>query len=509
MNKKNYLIMGIGCGVLILVAVLMSIVFYKPKYTVKFDSNGGNTIGMQAVKESGNAQVPEEPVRDGYVFEYWMLDGVRYDFNSSLQKNVTLIAKWHNEKEEKYNVTFDTDGGNEIAKQEVEKNNLVEKPENPIKEGYTFEYWTLDHEEYNFNTKTTKDLTLVAKWEKTEKYTVTFNSNGGTAVVSQTVNKDELFKAPKKPAKQGFTFDKWLLDGKAYDFSSKATGNITLVAKWIAIPKYTVTFNSNGGTAVANQTILKYATISKPKNPTKSGYSFVNWTLNGRAYDFSSKVTGNVSLVANWKAVVTKPGIPGLTLGGSGMGGSPIGIGYTIDITGVNGAAGYEIYKSTNSGQYVMFERLNAIVIDTGELISDTTYVGETNSYKVRAYKKDGNAYVYGEFSATKTKVMAALPNPTLEIRGAGGDNQMSGALLGMSTSNPDVENFELYRSTSRDSGYTLLGRVQETDSVSEISVDIPSGITYYYKVRGYVTDGTKTIYSGYSNVVSVTGPNP
>jgi len=69
-----------------------------------------------------------------------------------------------------------------------------------------------------------------------------------------------------------------------------------------AATKYTVTFDSNGGTAVSSQTVTKGKTASKPTDPTKEGYTFVEWTLNGAKYDFNTKVNSNITLVASWKA---------------------------------------------------------------------------------------------------------------------------------------------------------------------------------------------------------------
>ena len=64
--------------------------------------------------------------------------------------------------------------------------------------------------------------------------------------------------------------------------------------------KYTVTFNSNGGSAVASQTITEGDKATKPQNPTRSGYNFGGWLLNGSAYDFNSAVKGNITLTAQW-----------------------------------------------------------------------------------------------------------------------------------------------------------------------------------------------------------------
>lgn len=65
--------------------------------------------------------------------------------------------------------------------------------------------------------------------------------------------------------------------------------------------KYTVTFDSKGGTTISSQTVESGKKATKPTNPTKNGYTFVEWTLNGKTYDFNSAVTSNITLVASWK----------------------------------------------------------------------------------------------------------------------------------------------------------------------------------------------------------------
>ncbi len=79
------------------------------------------------------------------------------------------------------------------------------------------------------------------------------------------------------------------------------TGAKTVVEKVYEIATtYTVTFDSNGGSKVASQTVKKNNTVKKPTNPTRSGYTFKGWTLNGNDYNFSSKVTSDIKLVAKW-----------------------------------------------------------------------------------------------------------------------------------------------------------------------------------------------------------------
>ena len=66
---------------------------------------------------------------------------------------------------------------------------------------------------------------------------------------------------------------------------------------------YSITFNTNGGSSIDNQSVLRNARVVKPINPTKSGYIFAGWytdSLLTTAYDFDSKITGNKTLYAKW-----------------------------------------------------------------------------------------------------------------------------------------------------------------------------------------------------------------
>ena len=68
------------------------------------------------------------------------------------------------------------------------------------------------------------------------------------------------------------------------------------------LPTHTVTFDSNGGSAVASQTVFDGNVASDPGAPSRPGYTFQGWKLNDNAYNFSSAVTGNITLVAAWSA---------------------------------------------------------------------------------------------------------------------------------------------------------------------------------------------------------------
>ena len=83
--------------------------------------------------------------------------------------------------------------------------------------------------------------------------------------------------------------------------------NITLTASYTALAKYTVTFDSNGGSSVTNQTINYNGVATEPTNPTKTGYTFKEWNTkrdgSGVKVEQNTKVeiSQNHTLYAIWE----------------------------------------------------------------------------------------------------------------------------------------------------------------------------------------------------------------
>ena len=157
---------------------------------------------------------------------------------------------------------------------------------------------------------TAASVTVEEKSEPVETYTVSFESNGGTAVDSQEITENGTVTKPEDPTREGYTFAGWYVDEgleTPYDFSQAVTHNFTLYAKWTEnITYYTVTFNSNGGSLVENQTVAEDGTVSKPADPTNGDFDFDGWYTDASCttpYDFTTPVTGNLELFAGWKMV--------------------------------------------------------------------------------------------------------------------------------------------------------------------------------------------------------------
>ena len=266
-------------------------------YIVNFDSAGGSYVDSQSVRYGEKATAPVAPTRQGYIFNGWELKGVAYDFDQIVTQELTLTATWINNE---CTVSFDSAGGSSVQTQTVVRGEKATEPSAPTRTGYIFHDWLLNGTPYDFDTPVAGDITLTASW-KAEQRTVTFDSAGGTAVATQTVDYGQCAAEPVAPTREGYKFAAWSLGDRSYSFEEAVTNNITLTAVWIA-DTYTVNFDSAGGSYVAGQSVRYGQTVAEPAAPTRSGYDFAGWRLSGEAYDFSAAVTGNLTLTAVWTA---------------------------------------------------------------------------------------------------------------------------------------------------------------------------------------------------------------
>lgn len=232
------------------------------------------------------------------------------DFCHFGSSDVTLYAKWDDAPVVTHTVTFDADGGTpEPNAQTVNDGDAATEPTAPTKEGFTFVSWQKDGSDYNFSSPVTDDIELKAKY-KANVYTVTFDADGGTPTPdSQTVEYDGTATKPADPEKEGFTFAGWFnkATDALYDFTLKVRENLNLIAHW-GEKTFKVTFDTDGGSEVAEQTIVYGKTAYKPADPTKTGFTFGKWQKDGVDYDFSTPVTADITLKATWTADTPAPG---------------------------------------------------------------------------------------------------------------------------------------------------------------------------------------------------------
>ncbi len=265
---------------------LEAVYFKKEPLKVVFNTDGGTPVpDPQAVNPGEKLQKPEDPVKEGYVFQYWstkqigdnykkyQLDFdslVHYVYNTSAQKiyngigfnseegylgnytavdsELELIAIYEEKSEESekktYKVTFDTDGGLPLlAEQIVEDGGAPQDVENPKKDGYTFEYWAFEDGQGApaFNLwEVHEDIKVKAIYKKIdkkvekEKVTVNFDTRGGSPEPSaQELELGEKVVEPNaKPSKEGYEFLAWYDAEGKYDFNKPVERQMILYAMY-------------------------------------------------------------------------------------------------------------------------------------------------------------------------------------------------------------------------------------------------------------------------------------
>lgn len=208
------------------------------------------------------------------------------------------------------------DGADVISTFTVDKGTTLDetsKPANPEKEGYVFAGWYTNvdlTDKYNFDLPVTADLKLYAKFEESvavETQTVTFMKDAETLFDTSVVKKGNTVGVPAEPTNDAYSFAGWYTDVKcttAYDFNLPVNTDITLYAKWLA--KYTVSFDTDGGSTVESQTVVTGNKATKPAvNPTKKGYNFVGWYTDNTyttEFDFENTIiTDNTTIYAKFE----------------------------------------------------------------------------------------------------------------------------------------------------------------------------------------------------------------
>ncbi len=197
-----------------------------------------------------------------------------------------------------YNITFDASGGIcDVKTQTYKKGDYVSKPNDPVKEGYTFLYWEKEGIAYEFNEAVESAFTLVAKWQ-INTYTIIYDTDGGSYLEDEVVTYGQTI-SETQPTKEGYEFKGWMLDGVMYDVNTPVKSDLILLSIWEKT-QYIVTFDVDGGESLAPLKVNEGESLGKMV-PVKEHYSFVCWLLDGSEYDVNQPITSNITLVALWK----------------------------------------------------------------------------------------------------------------------------------------------------------------------------------------------------------------
>ena len=306
-------------------------VWEAERYTVTYDANGGTGAPAAQTAEISQSIVlsNDRPTRNNYDFKGWTIDlgtnaiDYRPGETYNRHKNATLYAVWSIQE---YTISFDANGGKNAPASITAPKTLssVTIPSvEPTRSGYVFKGWSKTpggRIEYSSGDSYSgrADITLYAVWEAETvprtSYLLSFDANGGKNAPSRiTVSAGDNVAIPEtQPVRDGYVFSHWNMSADDSDAAYNAGGYIliqedtTLYAIWRVGP-IKISYDANGGTgAPAAQTGLASELHISNDMPTRSGYVFVGWMVDGEStvsYRPGQKYYGatSVTLKAAWQ----------------------------------------------------------------------------------------------------------------------------------------------------------------------------------------------------------------
>ena len=256
-------------------------------YAISYVLNGGVNAASNPATYSDDADTPlAAPARTGYSFGGWYdnegLNGTPVTgIPAGSSGDKTFYAKWTINA---YTLRFDAFGGSAVAPITQNYGTALTAPANPTRTGYTFGGWSPALPD----TMPAANCAFTAQWTPIQ-YRVSYDANGGAGSMESQNFTDgySSFLRPSAIARQGYSFAGWntaadgsgtaYQDGQSVSSLTAENGaTVTLYAQW-TVNQYTMTFDSNGGSAVAPITQDYGTALTAPADPTRTGYRFYRW----------------------------------------------------------------------------------------------------------------------------------------------------------------------------------------------------------------------------------------
>jgi uncharacterized repeat protein (TIGR02543 family) len=369
---------------------------------VTYQSNGGSLVtGITTTTGASISAAPTAPTRAGYTFQGWFANSdltgsaISFSYAHGQTGDFTLYAKW---TANTLNVTYNSNGGSPVTGiTTTTAASISAAPTAPTRAGYTFAGWfdnsnlTGSEIAFSYAHGQTGDFTLYAKWTA-NTLNVTFDSNGGSVVTGiQTATAASISAAPTAPTRAGYTFAGWFANSNltgsaiAFSYAHGQTGDFTLYAKWNANSN-TIIYDSQGGSAVSNGSILTGGSIATAPAPTRAGYTLTGWsrTSTGSVVSFTGGYapadTSGFTLYAIW-AVVTNT-VTYDAQGGSTVSNGSVVTGGTIASAPSSTRTGYTLlgWSRTSTGSVVSFASPGYSPSDTADFTMYARWSANTNT---------------------------------------------------------------------------------------------------------------------------------
>lgn len=297
--------------------------------TVTFDAgegafSGGNKIKTVTVNrgESLGNSMPEEPTRQGHRFVGWRkANGTTFTGNTTVINDVTVYAQWEVYIAPKVTVTFNHNYGGYGTWQaiEIDKGTSLGTlfPPDPERPGWRVTSWNTRSDgrgaTFTSSTIVENDITVYARWERVQQYTVTFYNNytsrDNTVHTTVTVNGGSSLgtQLPAGPTRKDYTFTGWWTarsGGSAFTENTIVNGNTSVYAQWTSTPQWTVTFYKWDNVLYETIYVNRNTALGTlfPADPTRENHIFTGWKdrLSGNVFTSNTTVTRDTNVDGQW-----------------------------------------------------------------------------------------------------------------------------------------------------------------------------------------------------------------
>lgn len=316
-KNKNKQIGYIVLGIIIIVIIIFLLVFNKDKNYKLTMYVDGEKYKSNTVEKNDKTSLPDAPKKKGYTFVGWYNNGKKIDENTKITKDLKLTAKY---AKKTYTVTFNNGFGdkNDVK---VKYKDKVDVPKNPSRENYAFAGWYLGNKKFNFNTKITANIELIARWNEVNNTTqATTGLKGNSNNYKEKTTTNEIPKTvayytvehylgqkdgsyDEKPYEieklEGYAGDSVTPATKKYrGYTSPSTQSVvinsdgsTIVKYYYPVGKYTITVTGDNGIEKTEGTGIYYIDELVHVTATvKEGYTFNKWSTGEKELSFAYKV---------------------------------------------------------------------------------------------------------------------------------------------------------------------------------------------------------------------------
>jgi hypothetical protein len=287
-------------------------IFFTHRVRVEYVMNGGEAKEDGVVLYERLLVYPETPVRKNYIFKRWCDDAAltkEHDFSEPALEDMILYAHWIKVS---CTILFQVNGGEALGDLEVGLGTAAKLP-TPKRVGFAFAGWYEDEgleRRYDARKPVVEGMVLYAEWSQ-NFVTLTFESNGGSAIDAMTIAQASVAMPPADPVLYAMALEAWYEDAgltRPFNWGAPVMGNITLYARWTPII-VVLSFETNGGASLDDMRVAMANAATPPTPPERTGYRLTGWYKDAELteeFDWALPVEESATLYAAWEVLILK-----------------------------------------------------------------------------------------------------------------------------------------------------------------------------------------------------------